>query len=239
MIFSIFFELKISLMSYLKRIVAFATLFLTSGCSFVIGSPPKALATNPEPGEVITPVLIYTSGCNYQKEIGDTGWIGAGTALPALYAAEAVCNALNAELPGAMDAAGIKVTFKLRKVDPKSARPVTLKEDAAAIGAKYVIVLGEPNGFGGYQQYGPSVGIKVRLYDAVSGEYRGWAGDSYPISLRDYSNRGPAKDGLRIAADFANRLARTMRQRCVEAYPYQCARSGLLRLAEPRDAYGK
>lgn len=110
-----------------------------------------------------------------------------------------------------------------------------MKEDAATIGAKYVIALGEPNGFGGYQQYGPSVGIKVRLYDAVSGEYRGWADDSYPISLRDYSNRGPAKDGLRIAADFANRLARTMRQRCVEAYPYQCAQSGLLRLAEPRD----
>ena len=227
------------MMSYLKKIVAFATLSLTSGCSFIMGSPPKALASNPEPGEVITPVLIYTSDCNYQKEIDDTGWIGAGTALPASYAAEAVCNALNAELPGAMDAAGIKATFRLRKVDPKSARPSTLKEEAATIGAKYVIALGEPNGFGGSQQYGPSVGIKVRLYDAVSGEYRGWADDTYPISLRDYSNRGPAKDGLRIAADFANRLARTMRQRCVEAYPYQCTQSGLLRLAEPHDAYGR
>lgn len=226
-------------MTRIKSIIAFASLLLTSGCSFIMGSPPKALVTNPEPGEVITPVLIYTSDCNYQKEIDGTGWIGAGTALPASYAAEAVCNALNAELPGAMDAAGIKATFKLRKVDPKSARPSTLKEDAATIGARYVIALGEPNGFGGYQQYGPSVGIKVRLYDAVSGEYRGWADDTYPISLRDYSNHGPAKDGLRIAADFANRLARTMRQRCVEAYPYQCTQSGLLRLAEPRDAYGR
>ena len=121
------------MMSYLKKIVAFATLSLTSGCSFIMGSPPKALASNPEPGEVITPVLIYTSDCNYQKEIDDTGWIGAGTALPASYAAEAVCNALNAELPGAMDAAGIKATFRLRKVDPKSARPSTLKEEAATI----------------------------------------------------------------------------------------------------------
>lgn len=204
-----------------------------------MGSPPQPLATNPDPSEVITPVLIYSSDCDYQREINDTGWIGAGIALPALYAAEAVCNALNAELPGAMDAVGIKATFKLRKVDPRSARPATMKEDAAAIGAKYVIALGEPNGFGGYQQYGPSVGIKVRLYDAVSGEYRGWADDSYPISLRDYSNRGPTKDGLRIAAHFASRLARMMRQRCVEAYPYQCAKSGLLRLAEPRDTYGK
>lgn len=132
----------------------------------------------------------YTSDCNYQKKIDDTGWIGARTALPALYAAEAVCKALNNELPGAMDAAGIKATFKLRKVNPDSARPLTLKEDAAAIGAKYVVALGEPYGFGGYQQYGPSVSIKVRLYDAVSGEYRGYAEDTYPISLRDYSNRG-------------------------------------------------
>ncbi len=59
------------------------------------------------------------------------------------------------------------------------------------------------------------------------------------LGVRDYFNRGLAKDGLRIAADFANRLARTMRERCVEAYPYQCTQSGLLRLAEPRDAYGK
>ncbi|PTN48774.1 hypothetical protein DAI43_27990, partial [Achromobacter xylosoxidans] len=92
-----------------------ASLLLTSGCSFIMGSPPKALVTNPDPGEVITPVLIYTSDCNYQKKIDDTGWIGARTALPALYAAEAVCKALNNELPGAMDAAGIKATFKLRK----------------------------------------------------------------------------------------------------------------------------
>lgn len=115
----------------------------------------------------------------------------------------------------------------------------TLKEDAAAIGAQYVVALGEPYGFGGYQQYGPSVSIKVRLYDAGSGEYRGYAEDSYPISLRDYSNRGPAADGLRIAADMAQKLARTMRKRCTEAYPYQCSKTGLFRLAEPRDPYGK
>lgn len=222
-------------MRSLKLAATAAVLLLTSGCAFIMGSPAKPLATNPGPDEVISPVLVYTSDCDFQKQLDDTGWIGARTALPALYAAEAVCKALNNELPGAMDAAGIKATFKLRKVNPDSARPLTLKEDAAAIGAKYVVALGEPNGFGGYQQYGPSVGIKVRLYNAVSGEYRGWADDSYPISLRDYSNRGPAKDGLRIAADFANRLARTMRQRCVAAYPYQCAQSGLLRLAEPRD----
>lgn len=64
-----------------------------------------------------------------------------------------------------------------------------------------------------------------------------WAGRM--ISLSDYSNRGPAKVGLRIAADVANRLARTMRQRCVEACPYRCTQPGLFRLAEPRDAYGK
>ena len=226
-------------MTRIKSIIALASLLLTSGCSFIMGSPPKALVTNPDPGEVITPVLIYTSDCNYQKKIDDTGWIGARTALPALYAAEAVCKALNNELPGAMDAAGIKATFKLRKVNPDSARPLTLKEDAAAIGAKYVVALGEPNGFGGYQQYGPSVSIKVRLYDAVSGEYRGYAEDTYPISLRDYSNRGPAADGLRIAADMAQMLARTMRKRCTEAYPYQCSKTGLFRLAEPRDPYGK
>lgn len=224
---------------HFKKTVAFATLLLTSGCAFIMGSPPKALATNPAPDEVITPVLIYTSDCDFRKAIGNTGWIGASTSLPATYAAEAVCKALNTELPGAMDAAGIKATFKLRKVNPDSARPLTLKEDAAAIGAKYVVALGEPNGFGGYQQYGPSVSIKVRLYDAVSGEYRGYAEDTYPISLRDYSNRGPAADGLRIAADMAQMLARTMRKRCTEAYPYQCGKTGLFRLAEPRDAYGK
>ncbi|WP_241052888.1 hypothetical protein [Achromobacter xylosoxidans] len=222
-----------------EKLAACATLFLTSGCSFVMGSPPKALATNPAPGETLSATLIYISDCDYRKKIDDTGWSGAGAALPALYAAEAVCNALNAELPGAMGAAGIKAAFKSRKVDPKSARPLTLKEDAAAIDAKYAIALGEPNGFGGYQQYGPSVGIKIQLYDAVSGEYRGWADDTYPISLREYSSRGPSKDAWRIAADIATKLARTLRQRCTKAYPYQCAQVGLFRLAKPRDAYGK
>lgn len=222
-----------------KLAAAFATLLATSGCAFIMGSPAKPLVTNPEPDEVISPVLVYTSDCDFQKKFDDTGWIGASTALPALYAAEAVCNALNNELPGAMDAAGIKATFKLRQDNPNSARPLTLKEDAAAIGAKYVVALGEPHGFGGYQQYGPSVSIQVRLYDAGSGEYRGYAEDTYPISLRDYSNRGPAADGLRIAADMAQKLARTMRKRCTEAYPYQCGKTGLYRLAEPRDPYGK
>lgn len=226
-------------MQALKLAAVAALSLLTSGCAFIMGSPAKPLATNPAPDEVISPVLVYTSDCDFQKQIDDTGWIGASTALPALYAAEAVCKALNNELPGAMDAAGIKATFKLRKPDPKSARPQALKEDAAAIGAKYVVALGEPGGFGGYQQYGPSVGIKVRLYDAESGEYRGYDEDTYPISLRDYSNRGPAADGLRIAADIANKLAHTMRKRCTEAYPYQCGKTGLFRLAEPRDAYGK
>ncbi|MBB1627410.1 hypothetical protein [Achromobacter sp. UMC71] len=214
-------------------------LLLTSGCAFIMGSPAKPLATNPEPDEVISPVLIYISDCDFQKKLDDTGWIGASTALPALYAAEAVCRALNNELPAAMDAAGIKATFKLRKEIPGSEWPLTLKEDAAASGAKYGVALGEPHGFGGYQQYGPSVSIQVRLYDAVSGEYRGYAEDAYPISLRDYANRGPAADGLRIAADMAQKLARTMRKRCTEAYPYQCGKTGLFRLAEPRDAYGK
>lgn len=222
-----------------KLAAAFAALLLSSGCSFIMGSPPKALATNPEPQEVINPVLIYTSDCDFQKEIDGIGLIGARTAYPAAYAAEAVCNALNAELPGAMDAVGVKATFKLRKVDPKTARPLTLKEDAQAIGARYVIALGEPGGFGGYQQYGPSVGVHIRLYDAESGEYRGWAEVEYPISLRDFANRGPTVQGQRIGADIANTLARTMLKRCTEAYPYQCAKVGAFRLAEPRDAYGK
>ena len=222
-----------------KLAAAAATLLATSGCAFIMGSPAKPLATNPEPDDVISPVLIYTSDCDFQKKLDDTGWIGASTAVPALYAAEGGCKALNNELPGAMDAAGIKATFKLRKVNPDSARPLTLKEDAAAIGATYVVALGEPQGFGGYQQYGPSVSIKVRLYDAVSGEYRGYDEDAYPISLRDYSNRGPAVDGLRIAADMAQKLARTMRKRGTEAYLYQCGKTGLFRLAEPRDAFGK
>lgn len=68
-----------------------------------------------------------------------------------------VCIALNNELPTAMDAAGIAATIRIRKSDPKSAKPSTLKEDAATIGAKYVVAVGKPNGFAGYQQYQPSV----------------------------------------------------------------------------------
>lgn len=81
--------------SCFKKIVAFVTLLSTSGCSFIMGSPRKALATNPTPDEVITPVLIYTSDCDFQKAIDNTGWIGASTSLPASYAAEAICKALN------------------------------------------------------------------------------------------------------------------------------------------------
>ncbi|MEN4922752.1 hypothetical protein ABE485_29050 [Achromobacter spanius] len=218
---------------------AFAALLLSSGCSFIMGSPPKALSTNPEPQETISPVLVYTSDCDFQKEIDGIGLIGARTTYPAAYAAEAVCKALNAQLPGAMDAVGVKAAFKLRKVDPKTARPLTMKEDAVVIGAKYVVAMGEPNGFGGYQQYGPSVGLHIRLYDAESGEYRGWAEADYSISLRDFSARGPAGEAQRIGADIANKLARTMLKRCTEAYPYQCQKVGTFRFAEPRDAYGK
>ncbi|WMD19455.1 hypothetical protein RAS12_22965 [Achromobacter seleniivolatilans] len=214
-------------------------LLLTSGCAFIMGSPPNALATNPAPQEVITPVVIYTSDCDFKKKIDGTGWIGASTALPAAYAGEAVCKALNAELPGAMDAAGIKATFKQRKVDPQSARPTSMKEDAVAVGAKYAVVVDEPSGFEGYQQYGPSVGTYVRLYDAESGEYRARADTTYPISLRDFNDRGPSAEGRRIGADIANRLARTMRERCIEPYPYQCGKTGLFRFAVPSDTYGK
>ncbi|MNK80974.1 hypothetical protein D3C87_1007080 [compost metagenome] len=226
-------------MLQLKITAVLVALLLSSGCSFITGSPPKALSRNPEPQEMISPVLIYTSNCDFQKKIDGIGLIGARTAYPAAYAGEAVCKALNAELPGAMDAVGVKAKFKLREVDPKTARPLTMKEDARAVGAKYVIALGEPGGFDGYQQYGPSVGLHIRLYDAESGEYRGWAEVEYPISLRDFSSRGPAVEGQRIGADIANTLARTMLKRCTEAYPYQCAKVGTFRLAEPRDAYGK
>ncbi|MNV84794.1 hypothetical protein D3C71_1786920 [compost metagenome] len=114
-----------------------------------------------------------------------------------------------------------------------------MKEDAAAIGAKYVVAVGEPSGYAGYQQYPPNVGVIIRLYDAESGEYRGKDEDTYQISLRDFSNRGPTAEGQKIAASMANKLARTMLNRCTEKYPYQCEKFGELRLAEPRDAYGK
>lgn len=211
----------------------------SSGCTFIMGSPPAALATNPEPKEIISPVLIYTTDCDFTKNIDTIGFIGARTAYPATYAAESVCKALNAELPGAMDAAGIKATFKLRKFDPKTARPQTMKEDALAAGVKYVVAMSEPRGFEGSQQYPASVSVGIRLYDAESGEYRGMAEDTHSISLRDFSNRGPNAEGQRIAADVANKLARTMVQRCTEKYPYQCHKTGLLRLAEPRDAFGR
>ena len=217
-------------------VIALVTL---SGCSFIMGSPPAALTSNPAPEEKISPVLIYTSDCDFKKKIDDVGILGARTAYPAAYAGEAVCTALNNELPKAMASAGIAATIKTRKEDPKTARPLTLKGDAAVIGAKYVVAVGEPNGFAGYQQYPPSVGADFRLYDAESEEYLGYADDTYLISLRDFSNRGPSKAAQNIAASIANKLARTMLKRCTEKYPYQCEKYGELRFAEPRDAYGK
>ncbi len=134
-----------------------------------MGSPPAALTSNPAPEEKISPVLIYTSDCDFKKKIDGVGILGARTAYPAAYAGEAVCTALNNVLPSAMDAAGIAATIRTRKSDPKTARPSTMKEDAAINGAKYVVAVGEPNGFAGYQQYPPSVGVNIRLYDAETG----------------------------------------------------------------------
>jgi hypothetical protein len=127
----------------------------------------------------------------------------------------------------------------LRKFDPKTGKPQTMKEDALAGGVKYVVAVGEPHGFEGSQQYPASVSVSIRLYDAESDEYRGMAEDAYAISLRDFSNRGPSAEGQRIAAEVANKVARTMVQRCTEKYPYLCRKTGLLRLAEPRDAFGR
>ena len=212
-------------------------------CSFwllvIRGSPPSALTINSAPEERISPVLIYTFDCDFKKKIDGLGILGARTAYPAAYAGEAVCIALNNELPIAMDAGGIAATIRIRKWDPKSARPSTLKEDAATIGASYVVAVGEPNGFAGYQQYEPSVGVNIRLYYAETGEYRGLAEETYPISLREFSNRGPSKAAQNIAASIANKLARTMLQGCTEEYPYQCETIGALRFAAPRNAYGK
>ncbi|WP_175123551.1 hypothetical protein [Achromobacter animicus] len=222
-----------------SKTFAVVALFALSGCSFIVGSPPAALTSNPAPEEEISPVLIYTSDCDFKKKIDGVGILGARTAYPAAYAGEAVCTVLNNELPSAMDAAGIVATIRTRKSDPKTARPSTLKEDAATIGAKYVVAVGEPYGFAGYQQYPPSVGVNIRLYDAESGGYRGVAEDTYPISLREFSNRGPSKAAQNIAASIANKLARTMLKRCTEKYPYQCEKFGEMRFAEPRDAYGK
>lgn len=226
-------------MLFCRFILTLASLFASAGCSFIMGSPPAALATNPEPRKMISPVLIYTTDCDFKKKIESVGFIGARTAYPATYAAESVCNALNAELPGAMDAAGVKAVFKLRKFDLKTARPETMNKDALAAGVKYVVAVSEPRAFEGSQQYPASVSVGIRLYDAESGEYRGIAEDTYGISLRDFSNRGPNAEGQRIAADVANKLARSMVQRCAEKYPYQCHKTGLLRFAEPRDAFGK
>lgn len=222
-----------------KMAVVLTMMLSFSGCAFIMGSPPAALSKNPDPQDVISPVLIYTTDCDFKKKVDGIGFIGARTAYPATYAAESVCNSLNAELPGAMDAAGVKAVFKSRKFDLKTARPETMKEDALATGVKYVVAVSEPNAFEGSQQYPASVSVGIRLYDAESGEYRGMAEDTYGISLRDFSNRGPNAEGQRIAAEVANKLARSMVQRCVEKYPYQCQKTGLLRFAEPRDAFGK
>ncbi|WP_334165894.1 hypothetical protein [Achromobacter mucicolens] len=204
-----------------------------------MGTPPAALNSNPSPKDKISPVLIYASDCNFKSIIDSFGIWGARTAYPAAYAGEAVCIALNNELSIAMDAAGIAATIRTRKPDPKSARPSTLKEDAATIGAKYVVAVGEPNGFAGYQQYQPSVGVNIRLYDAETGEYRGLAEDTFPISLREFSSRGPSQAAQNIAESIANKLAQTMLERCTKKCPYQCENIGGMRFAEPRDAYGK
>ncbi len=220
------------------KIVAVAVLLASSGCSFIMGSPPKALTSNPGSQEKISPVLILTSDCDFKEKIDGIGVLGARREYPASYAAEAVCNALNSEIPNAMDAAGVKATVKAHPMDAHPARPPTMKEDAAAIAARYVVVVGRANGFAGYQQYPPSVGVIIRLYDAESGKYRAMAEETYRISLRDFSNRGPTVEGQRIAASMADKLARAMLKRCTEKYPYQCEKIGELRFAEPRDAYG-
>lgn len=223
----------------ISKSFAVISLFTLSGCSFIMGTPPAALTSNPSPKDKISPVLIYTSDCDFKRKIDGFGIWGARTAYPAAYAGEAVCIALNNEISIAMDAAGIAATIRTRKSDPKSARPSTLKEDAATAGAKYVVAVGEPNGFAGYQQYQPSVGVNIRLYDAETGEYRGLAEDTFPISLREFSSRGPSQAARSIASSIANKLARTMLKRCTEKYPYQCEKIGEMRFAEPRDAYGR
>lgn len=144
-----------------SKTFAVIALFALSGCSFIMGSPASALTSNPAPKEKISPVLIYTPDCDFKKEIDGVGILGARTAYPAAYVGEAVCTALNYEPPSAMDAAGIAATIRTRTSDPKTARPSTLKEDAATIGAKYVVAVGEPNEFAGYQQYPPSIGVNI------------------------------------------------------------------------------
>ncbi|MFJ1303049.1 hypothetical protein ACILG0_24070 [Pseudomonadota bacterium AL_CKDN230030165-1A_HGKHYDSX7] len=188
---------------------------------------------------MISPVVIYAPECAYQEKIDDIGWIGGAAPARALHAAEQVCKSLNAMLPGAVAAAGIKAIFKTHKTDPDSARPPSLKEDAALVGAQYVVAVGEPRGFGGFQQRAPSVTVTMRLYDALSGEYRGSAERAYVIWLRRFSERKPSLEAERMAADFSGRLAITLCWRCTEPYPYQCDKPGPLRVAEPRDDYGK
>lgn len=222
------------------KVSALAMILLTaSGCTFIMGNPPKALVANPSPNEVISPVVIYTSACDYQKKIDDIGWIAGAAPARALHAAEQVCRSLNALMPGMISAAGIKATFKPYRYDPSSGRPPSLKEDAALLGAQYVVAVSEPRGFGGFQERAPSVTVTMRLYDAITGEYRGSAERAYGIWLRSFSERKPSVEAERMAADFAARLALTLRQRCVEPYPYQCDKPGPFRVAEPRDDYGK
>lgn len=114
-----------------------------------------------------------------------------------------------------------------------------MKEDAAAIGAKYVIALGEPNGFGGYQQYGPSVGIKVRLYDAVSGEYRGWADNSYPNFLarlfQPRADQGWVTHRRGLRQPIGPHAAPALRA----GVPLPVQEFRVVATAEPRDTYGR
>lgn len=77
------------------RVGAVLALLALSGCSLIMGLPPSALTMNPAPEEKISPVLIYTSDCDFKKKIDGVGILGAGTAYPAAYAGEAVCIALN------------------------------------------------------------------------------------------------------------------------------------------------
>ncbi|WP_156395112.1 hypothetical protein [Achromobacter sp. Root565] len=123
---------------------AVISLFALSGCTFIMGSPPAALTSDPAPEEKISPVLIYTADCDFKKKIDAVGILGARTAYPAAYAGEAVCIALNNELPIATDAAGIAAIIRTRKSDPKSARPSTLKEDARPSVQSMLWPLGNP-----------------------------------------------------------------------------------------------
>lgn len=224
-------------MNLRKLSFAASALLLSTGCTFIMGKPRPLVESDPSPQEVLSPVVIYMPICDYQKEMSGVGLVGARTAYPAVYAGEAVCNALRAELPGALNAAGIKAKVIERKYNPSAAKPQGMKEDAAGVGARYAVVLGAPHGSDGFGQTQPSVGMMFRLYVAETGEYRGYGEEDYWISLRDYSNRGPNASARTIGANLAKTVAQTMQKRCTEDYQRRCA--NLIRFSEPRDVYGK